>query len=257
MSVASRNSLFELQETLYKSNNYTRRRLHQLRQRWVNQNIEAFSEKAPLSCAIEYGPGSGVYLPILAKHFTKVIAADVEQAYLAGIEPLLGKFGSLSLVTDDIMQSQLDSEAFGFVLCSEVIEHVEYPDRAIKTLYRILKPGGIALVTTPQKYSLLELCCKVAFLPGIIQMVRYIYREPVLETGHISLKTSKELEMLLLTSGFEILNSEKFGLYIPFLAEFGGKAGGRFIESIEGRMKNSLFDCFFWTQAYVLQKPLL
>lgn len=255
MSDTSRNSLFELQETLYESSNYTRRRLHQLRRQWVNQNIQAFSRNIPLSYAIEYGPGSGVYLPILAENFTKVVAADVEQAYLTGIEPLLGEFPSLSLITDNIMQSRLDSEMFGFVLCSEVIEHIDCPEKAIQTLYRILKPGGIALVTTPQKYSLLELCCKVAFLPGVIQMVRYTYREPVLETGHISLMTSKELEKLLLQSGFNIIESEKFGLYMPLVAEFCGELGGRFIEGFEYKLKNSFFRDFFWTQAYVLQKP--
>jgi ubiquinone/menaquinone biosynthesis C-methylase UbiE len=208
-----------------------------------------------MSAAIEYGPGSGIYLPVLARHFAKVVAADVEQAYLAGIEPLVSRTVGLSLMVDDITNSKLSNESFGLVLCSEVLEHVAEPERAIDTLYRILQPGGLAVVTTPQRYSLLELCCNVGFLPGIIQIVRRIYREPVLETGHISLKTCGQFRTALLRSGFNILREEKFGLYVPIVAEFLGDISGRVIEVMERRVRDTALDWMLWTQAYVLLKP--
>lgn len=257
MTDAPNNPLFELQQTLYQSSNYTRRRLHLSRLAWVTRAIEKFgTNNAHSERAIEYGPGSGVYLPVLAKHFPAVVAADVENAYLNGIRPLLSRIGGLSLVADDILNSKLEKECFDLALCSEVLEHVQNPGKAVETLYQILKPGGVAVVTTPQRYSLLELCCKVAFLPGIIQLVRKIYREPVLETGHISLKTSGEFRKIVVENGFEILEEEKFGLYLPVVAEFGGAAGGRLIEAIEHKLNNTVFDALFWTQAYVLRRPL-
>jgi 2-polyprenyl-3-methyl-5-hydroxy-6-metoxy-1,4-benzoquinol methylase len=250
------NPLFELQKTLYQSTNYTRRRLHQRRLAWVASSIEKHAVNAPLNKAIEYGPGSGIYLPTLARNFNLVVAADVENAYLSGILPLVDQIAGLSLVVDDILDSKLQKESFGLVLCSEVLEHVKSPEDAIGTLYNILVPGGIAVVTTPQRYSLLELCCKVAFLPGVIQLVRKIYREPVLETGHISLRSSVEFRGALIGNGFEVLEEDKFGLYIPLLAEFGGGEGGRFIESLERYFKNTFLNELFWTQAYVLRRPL-
>lgn len=219
-------------------------------------SIEKYAPKAPADKAIEYGPGSGVYLPVLARNFKSVIGADVENAYLNGILPLVDEIAGLSLVLDDILDSRLPKENYGIVLCSEVLEHVKNPEHAILTLYQILMPGGIAVVTTPQRYSLLELCCKLAFLPGIIQLVRRIYREPVLETGHISLRSSAEFRGSLVKNGFEILEEEKFGLYIPLLAEFGGGVGGRFIETLERYFKDSFFNELFWTQAYILRRPL-
>lgn len=250
------NPLFELQKTLYQSTNYTRRRLHQRRLTWVVNSIEKYAINMPVDKAIEYGPGSGIYLPVLAKNFKSVVAADVENAYLKGILPLVDKIAGLTLIVDDILDSILPKENFGLVLCSEVLEHVKNPEHAIGTLYKILMPGGIAIVTTPQRFSLLELCCKVAFLPGVIQLVRIIYREPVLETGHISLRSSVEFRGALIKNGFEILEEEKYGLYIPLLAEFGGGVGGRFIEGLERYFKYTFLNELFWTQAYVLRRPL-
>ena len=140
------------------------------------------------------------------------------------------------------------------VLCSEVLEHVPSPELALKTIVRILRPGGIAIITTPQKYSLMELSCKLAFLPGIIQLVRLIYREPVLKTGHISLRSYSEFTAAISACDFEVIEHQKLGLYLPLIAEFGGKTGGRFLEWLEDRVRNSSLSWMLWTQAYVLRK---
>jgi 2-polyprenyl-3-methyl-5-hydroxy-6-metoxy-1,4-benzoquinol methylase len=251
---AADNPLFELQQTLYASTNYTRRRLHRKRLDWVTRAIETHSAKVPYSSALEYGPGSGIYLPVLARHFAAVTAADIEHAYLSAIQPLSDELDGVRLIEDDIQDSQFEDDSFGLILCSEVLEHVADPERSLKTLHRILRPGGIAIVTTPQRYSLMELSCKVAFLPGVVHVVRHIYREPVLPLGHISLRSCDAFTEAILETGLKIVEHEKFGLYIPVLAEFGKDWGGRAIESLERRLCHTAFNALFWTQAYVLRK---
>lgn len=49
----------------------------------------------------------------------------------------------------DITNIPCDDETFDFVLCSEVIEHLENPYSAIKELKRIIKSGGTLLITAP------------------------------------------------------------------------------------------------------------
>ncbi len=251
----SDNPLFDLQRAIYSSKHYTRRRLHQIRLNWVRDAIRENANKLPGSRAIEYGPGSGIYLPFLADHFSDVIAADIELAYLKGIQPLLAESHSLQSVQDDIQASSFEDCSFDLVLCSEVLEHVPNPEVALKTIFRILKPGGIAVVTTPQRYSIMELCSRVAFLPGVIQLVRRIYREPVLDAGHISLRSFHAFSTAVESCGFEVVKIDRFGLYVPLLAEFGGASGGRAIEAIERPMRNSVLSWLLWTQAYVLRKP--
>jgi ubiquinone/menaquinone biosynthesis C-methylase UbiE len=257
ISPTGRNPLFELQETLYSSGNYTRRRLHQARLRWVSRAIERHAPAQSVARAIEYGPGSGIYLPVLARHCRETSAADIEEAYLAGIGPLLAELGpSVHAVVDDIQKSRFDDETFDLVLCSEVLEHVPDPELALRTLQRILVPGGIAIVTTPQRYSVMELCCKVAFLPGVIDVVRLIYREPILPTGHISLRSAAAFRRGIDNAGFEVFEQVRFGLYVPLVAEFGGARGGRLLERLESGLAASALNQLFWTQAYVLRKPL-
>ncbi len=46
------------------------------------------------------------------------------------------------------------SATFDFVLCTEVIEHTARPDRVVENLVRSLRPGGVAVVTLPNAFSL-------------------------------------------------------------------------------------------------------
>ena len=250
------NPLFELQKTVYSSKNYTRRNLHQSRLTWVVNAIKQYCAKNYSSKAIEYGPGSGIYLPFLINHFDMVIAADVEMAYLSGIQATVKYASNLKLEVDNIQDSMLSSKSYDLVLCSEVLEHVSSPDKALSNLYRILTPGGIAIITTPQRYSLMELFCRLAFLPGVIDFVRFVYQEPILESGHISLKTYAELNAMINQVGFEVIDHDKFGLYIPIVAEFGGEFGGRLIEFLGKFLHKTPLNWMLWTQAYVLRKPL-
>jgi SAM-dependent methyltransferase len=45
--------------------------------------------------------------------------------------------------------AQIPADSIGTVLCSEVIEHVRHPDRAICEAFRVLQPSGTLIITTP------------------------------------------------------------------------------------------------------------
>ena len=48
---------------------------------------------------------------------------------------------------------ELDRASFDVALCSEVLEHVQHPDRLLGSLHRVLKPGGTLILTTPTPMS--------------------------------------------------------------------------------------------------------
>ena len=50
------------------------------------------------------------------------------------------------------MALPFQSTFFDMVLCTEVLEHVPNPPRVVDELFRILKPNGYLLLTTPQNY---------------------------------------------------------------------------------------------------------
>jgi SAM-dependent methyltransferase len=57
-------------------------------------------------------------------------------------------------VYGDGMALPFRDEVFDTVLCNEVLEHVPEPARLMAEAARVLKPGGILLLTTPQTWGL-------------------------------------------------------------------------------------------------------
>src|SRR5258708_9819274 len=163
------------------------------------------------------------------------------------------RYPTLRLVAEDIPSLCLPAGTFDFVLCSEVLEHIPDTSRVLAGIHRLLKPGGSLLLSTPQRHSLMEFACKIAFLPGVIGIVRRIYQEPVFETGHINLQTERALKTALTANGLTIREQFKSGLYIPLLAEFGGGYGLRIARWIENRIRRGPLSFALWTQYYLVQ----
>jgi len=242
--------LLELQQTLYGSKNPTRRWLHTSRRDWILKAISRYRTEK-MDCALEIGPGSGVYLPALSSLFNKVVAADVEMAFLTQAEFLARSHSNIEVVKDDILNSQFPSGAFDLILCSEVIEHIQDSASALAHIARILRSDGVLILSTPQKYSFLELASKIAFLPGIIELVRFVYREPIIETGHINLLTAKEVRAQLTRTGFILCECHVSGLYLPIVAEFLGEAGLRCAVAGERMVHRTGLTGVLWTQFYI------
>jgi 2-polyprenyl-3-methyl-5-hydroxy-6-metoxy-1,4-benzoquinol methylase len=250
--VHSDQELLDLQNTLYTSRNPTRRWLHVSRRDWIEARIRQLG--AGCGRALEVGPGSGIYLSVLAEMAENVVAADIEDAYLDQARVIAQSLPGLCCVRDDITSTRLEAGAYDLILCTEVIEHIADSRAAVAGMARLLTPGGTLLLTTPQRYSPLELCAKVAFLPGIIQLVRLVYREPIIETGHINLLTESDLRAQIQAAGLEIIETYKSGFYLPLVAEIGGRAGQRVLQWCESRLRGSVLSGLLWTQYYVLTK---
>jgi len=240
--------LVSLQRTLYQSRNPTRRWLHTSRKAWVEERI---LREGRGGVALEVGPGSGVYLPALQRVCSSVVATDIQEAHLYDLEP---RFPGVRLVRDDITQSRLEAESFDLVLCSEVVEHLENSEAALSEMARLLRPGGALILTTPQRFSTLEMASKVAFLPFVVPLVRLVYREPVLKQGHINLLTRREARRQVARTGLEIVEEHLSGMYIPLLAELGGEGARRMAARMEEALRRGALSWALWTQCYLARK---
>lgn len=251
-TTSSPDEMLGLLETLYNSRNPTRRWLHCTRRDWIVAKIRECAIARP-GRALEIGFGAGVYLPAMAEAYREVVASDVEQAHLDHARDIAAKYPNLRLVADDIVESKLPEQSCDLVLCSEVIEHIGGTARVLTEIRRLLAPGGLLILSTPQRHSTVEFACKVAFLPGVINLVRWIYGEAVFETGHINLMTERELTGALVEAGFRIRERFKSGMYIPLIAEFGGELGLRIEKWLEQRLRRGPLSWMLWTQYYVAQ----
>src|ERR1700730_5803472 len=178
--------LITLLETLYHSRNPTRRWLHCTRRDWLLAKIAECARERP-GRALEIGFGAGVYLRELATRYKEVVGTDLNLGQIEHARARTADVVNLEVLIDDITDSHLPAHSFDLVLCSEVLEHIRNTGRAITGIRRVLAPGGLLIVSTPQRHSLMELACKLAFMPGIIDVVRRVYGEAVFETGHVSI----------------------------------------------------------------------
>lgn len=241
--------LVSLQWTLYGSRNPTRRWLHRSRHVWITDAIRRFAQRG--GRAIEIGPGSGIYIPALKGVFSEVYVADCERIYLESIEKRHADDAAVHIVLDDITASRLPDKHFDLVLCTEVVEHIPDSRAALLHIARILKPEGILVLSTPQRYSFLELTARVALSKWLIWFTRLVYREPVLEMGHINVMTEATVQAQLAAAGLRVIARHKGGLYLPGVAEFLGAFGQRLAALLEPLIRNTWLDGILWTQYYI------
>jgi SAM-dependent methyltransferase len=59
-------------------------------------------------------------------------------------------------VVSDIhhLTSVFAEQSFDFVICTDVLEHISRPWKAVRELHAVLKPGGTLLLTTPFNFHL-------------------------------------------------------------------------------------------------------
>jgi SAM-dependent methyltransferase len=93
---------------------------------------------------LDVGCGMKPYVQIFAGHVDRQIGLDYS--------PTSGYRGNAADVFGDAAAIPLRNETVDTVISIAVLEHVEVPDAVIGEITRVLRPGGLVLITTPFMY---------------------------------------------------------------------------------------------------------
>ena len=104
---------------------------------------------------LEVGAGSGFYTRELVARAAKVTATELSPSALEQAKRNAGEGPEYRL--EDAQRLSFADERFDKVLLSEVIEHVPDPARAVHEAARVLRPGGLLVVSTPSRFSPLNI----------------------------------------------------------------------------------------------------
>ena len=97
---------------------------------------------------LDAGAGTGWFSKHACERKANVISMDLGENLLRKVKE---KCNSTTII-GSILNIPFGNDFFDVVISSEVIEHTPNPYLAIHELYRVLKPGGILILTTPNKY---------------------------------------------------------------------------------------------------------
>ncbi|KXK07583.1 MAG: putative S-adenosylmethionine-dependent methyltransferase [Microgenomates bacterium OLB22] len=113
--------------------------------------INHIQQKKP-GVIVDLGCGRGFYTRLCAMlpYPTEIWAVDINKKYLERIERELDD-QRIHFVNASIYRLPIKSSRADLVICSEVLEHLVDDQKAMKTIYDLLRPGGIALITVPHR----------------------------------------------------------------------------------------------------------
>lgn len=102
---------------------------------------------------LDVGCGTGGISLYLASQGFQVTAVDCEQYEQEALRAAREHSGEqripLRLSLADAADLPFTDRAFDCVVCSNVVEHLEDPERALAEIHRVLAPGGLAFVDFP------------------------------------------------------------------------------------------------------------
>lgn len=175
-------------------------------------------------CMLDVGCGDGINLYGLRRIISQcelnidIYGLDYNALRLLRAQEVGGITG---LIEGSIVDIPISSECIDIVLCNHVIEHVPDVMSALEQLYRILKPGGLAIIGVPNEGCLLANIRNYVVQPSISKT-----------TDHVHFFVKESLTTHLLKTGFVVdkINTESF--FMPHMllnSMLGAKSGGRYL----------------------------
>jgi ubiquinone biosynthesis O-methyltransferase len=104
---------------------------------------------------LDIGCGNARDVLPLAQAGSRVVGVDLSEGMIeqARTDLVAAGIREVELQVGDVTALQFPAQCFDKILCSEVIEHVPDPDLAIQEMFRVLKPGGSLVISTPNRSS--------------------------------------------------------------------------------------------------------
>jgi 2-polyprenyl-3-methyl-5-hydroxy-6-metoxy-1,4-benzoquinol methylase len=137
---------------------------------------------------LDVGCGDGELLTLLRSQFPAGVSFYGVDLSQATIERNRTRYPFATFDVLDVQRESLD-RTFGAILCTEVIEHLDDPGRAIANLARMLSAGGQLIVTCPT---------------GKVHATERHF-------GHVAHPTARALRTMLTDANLDVLRCESWG----------------------------------------------
>src|SRR6201996_7705373 len=153
---------------------------------WFRRHQVVYQRLAP-RCAgrevLEAGCGEGYGADLIAGVARRVVAVDYDDAAVAHVR---GRYPRVEVMQANLADLPLPTASMDVVVNFQVIEHLWDQGQFVAECARVLRPGGVLLVSTPNR---------ITFSPG---------RDTPINPFHTRELNADELTELLATAGFAV-----------------------------------------------------
>lgn len=154
---------------------------------------------------VELGCGAGAPLDELIHCYRMAVGIDVSRRRLD--ERPIPQIGWKFILADMNLKIPLRSCCCDAVVTNQVIEHIADPKHFAQEIYRILRPGGLAVITTPNVRYIRHLW-KLIVLGQGPRTAGPMNKDGPWDNGHIHYFTHSDLRSIFMEAGFKRVESQ-------------------------------------------------
>lgn len=178
---------------------------------WHSGKLRATIGLAPKDpkTILDVGCASGWFLSEVAKVYKQSKCTGID-VYDDAIAYGRKKYKKLELVKGDGHKIPFNKASFDFIICNEVLEHVENPEKVLLEIKRVLKPNGVAVIEMDSGNFLFR-----AVWHWWTHMRRGVWKD-----AHIHVFNAQKLEKMIKKCGFKIEEKKffNFSMAVAFKA---------------------------------------
>jgi 2-polyprenyl-3-methyl-5-hydroxy-6-metoxy-1,4-benzoquinol methylase len=149
----------------------------------------------PGSIILDVGCGSGSLAKILSAEGHKMDGITISAEEYAIAQEYLNNLYLYDL--EKGLPVNMQHLQYDYVICSHVLEHIVYPEKLLRDIYSVLKPGGFLIVALP---NIMHYKSRLKLLAG-----KFDYQEAgIWDNTHVKWYTFVSAKKLLIEYGFLI-----------------------------------------------------
>jgi SAM-dependent methyltransferase len=121
------------------------------RHRFVGEQLARYGQNDRFHQGLNLGTGEGDFDAMIAAHCHQLTGCDVNEADLSHARRMNAAIMNITYEYNNALALTYPNETFDLLVSCEVIEHVGQPALMMQEIGRVLKPGGIAIMTFPNR----------------------------------------------------------------------------------------------------------
>lgn len=214
----------------YYSSNYERTDYFSpITEKRYNELLDGFEKYKSTNRILDIGAGCGFFLKTAKKRGWEVYGTEIDASVIGDCFD-----STINMSFGDINSIQFPANHFDVIVHIEVIEHINNPNEYVSEIYRILRPGGITYLTTPNFNAIHRYRLK-----GKYDIIGY--------PNHLCYYTTKTIKNLFATHNLQAKKIKTTGYSITRLKTSKGKSNQSFVsetsddEMIRYRIESNVF----------------